>query len=80
LFTKNNLKKPDLYYAFKTWHKASVEFTKMFDTMERKGLIKILNRQKDKMEMEYSKKVNLEEKIQDEMRMHKVLSYHEDRK
>lgn len=48
--------------------------------MERKGLIKILNRQKDKMEMEYSKKVNLEEKIQDEMRMHKVLSYHEDRK
>lgn len=48
--------------------------------MERKGLIKILNRQKDKMEMEYSKKVSLEEKIQDEMKTHKVLSYHEDRK
>lgn len=48
----------------------------MFDTMERKGLIKILNKQKDKMEMEYSKKLSLEEKIQDEMRMHKVLSYH----
>ena len=39
-----------------------------------------MNRQKDKMEMEYSKKVDLEEKIQDEMRVHKVLSYHEDRK
>jgi hypothetical protein len=48
-----------LYYAFRTWHKASVEFTRLFDTMERKGLIKILNRQKDKMEMEYSKKVSL---------------------
>jgi len=27
--------------------------------MERKGLIKILNRQKDKMEMEYTKKTSL---------------------
>lgn len=30
--------------------------------------------------MEYSKKVSLQEKIHDEMKMHKVLSYHEDRK
>lgn len=77
---KNNLRRPDLYYAFKIWHKASVDFNKMFDTMERKGLIKILNRQKDKMEMEYSKKLSLEEKIHEEMKFHKLLSYHEDRK
>jgi hypothetical protein len=51
LFARNNLRKPDLYNAFRTWHKASVEFNRLFDTMERKGLIKILNRQKDKMEM-----------------------------
>ena len=23
-FTRNNLRRPDLYYAFKIWHKASV--------------------------------------------------------
>jgi len=32
-FTRNMLRKPDLFYAFKTWHKASTEFVKMFDTM-----------------------------------------------
>lgn len=31
--------------------------------MERKELIKILNRQKDKMEMEYSNKLSMDEKI-----------------
>lgn len=31
----------------------------MFDNMERKDLIKLLNRQKDKMEMEYSKKIEV---------------------
>lgn len=30
---KNNLRKPELHYAFKIWHKASVDFNKMFDTM-----------------------------------------------
>jgi hypothetical protein len=29
-FTRNMLRKPDLYSAFKTWHKASTEFNKMF--------------------------------------------------
>jgi hypothetical protein len=29
----------------------------MFENMERKDLIKILNRQKDKMEMEYTRKL-----------------------
>lgn len=48
--------------------------------MERKDLIRILNRQKDKMEMEYSKKVDLEEKIHEEMKFHKVFAYQEDRK
>ena len=32
-FTRNMLRKPDLYYAFKIWHKATTDFTKMFDTM-----------------------------------------------
>lgn len=45
-FIKNNLRKPDLCYAFRVWYKASQDFNKLFDTMERKGLIKILNRQK----------------------------------
>jgi hypothetical protein len=48
--------------------------------MERKSLIKILNRQKDKMEMEYTKKANLEERIHAEMAVHRVLAYQEDRK
>lgn len=56
---RNKLRKPDLYYAFKIWNKATKDFNKMFETMERKDLIKILNKQKDKMEMEYSKKINL---------------------
>lgn len=59
-FVRNNLRRPDVFYAFRIWHKASSDFNKLFDTMERKGLIKILNRQKDKMEMEYSKKISLE--------------------
>lgn len=46
---RNNLRKPEIAYAFKIWHKASLDFNKMFETMERKDLIKILNRQKDKM-------------------------------
>jgi hypothetical protein len=75
MMAKNNLRKPDLYYAFRIWHKASKDFNKMFETMERKDLIKILNRQKDKMEMEYSKKITLEEKILEEMKLHKVLAY-----
>jgi hypothetical protein len=41
-----------------------IDFRKLFETMERKDLIRLLNRQKDKMEMEYSKKVSVEEKIQ----------------
>jgi hypothetical protein len=49
--TRNNLRKPDLYYAFRIWHKATLDFNKTFETMERKSLMKILNRQKDKMEM-----------------------------
>lgn len=77
---KNNLRKPELYYAFRIWNKATKDFNKMFETMERKDLIKILNRQKDKMEMEYSKKITLEDKILQEMKLHKVLAYQEDRK
>lgn len=73
--TRNNLRKPDLYYAFRIWSKAAKDFNKMFDTMERKDLIRILNRQKDKMEMEYSKKLALDDKIHEEMKTHKVLAY-----
>ena len=72
---RNNLRRPDLFYAFKIWHKANTDFNKTFEIMERKGLIKILNRQKDKMEMEYTKKTSLEERIRDEMSVHKVLAY-----
>ena len=80
LMVRNNLRKPHLYYAFRTWHKATLEFNRTFETMERKDLIKILNKQKDKMEMEYSKKVTLEEKIGQEMAMHKVLAHQDTRK
>jgi hypothetical protein len=48
-----------VFYAFRVWHRASLDFNKTFETMERKSLIKILNRQKDKMEMEYTKKTSL---------------------
>jgi hypothetical protein len=37
----------------------------MFENMERKDLIKILNRQKDKMEMEYTRKLLVEQKVQE---------------
>jgi len=56
----NNSKRPELFYAFRIWNKAAKDFNKMFEIMERKDLIRILNRQKDKMEMEYSKKITLE--------------------
>lgn len=59
LMVHNYLRKPELAYAFRIWHKATKDFNHNFDTMERKDLIKLLNKQKDKMEMEYSKKVNL---------------------
>ena len=72
---RNNLRRPDLFYAFKIWHKATTDFNKTFEIMERKSLIKILNRQKDKMDMEYTKKTSLEERIRDEMSVHKVLAY-----
>lgn len=59
LILKNKLRKPDLYYGFKTWQNANKKFNDMFQIIERKQLIKILNKQKDKMEMEYSKKIAL---------------------
>ena len=49
LFVLNHLRKPDLLLPFKTWRKATADFRKNFESMERKELIKILNRQKDKM-------------------------------
>lgn len=63
LVVKNRIEKGDMYTAFKIWHNGVVELRKMFDSMERKELIRLLNRQKDKMEMEYSKKVEVEEKV-----------------
>lgn len=63
-FVLNHLRKPDLLLAFKTWQKAAAQFREDFDTMDRKELIKILNRQKDKMEMEYSHKLEVDEMIQ----------------
>ncbi len=48
-----------MYTAFKIWHNGVVELRKMFDSMERKDLIRILNKQKDKMEMDYSKKLEV---------------------
>ena len=77
---KNRLRKPDYKYAFDIWRRASQQFNKLFDTMDRKDLIRILNRQKDKMEIQYSKKISLDEKIYDEMQTHKVLAHQEDRK
>jgi hypothetical protein len=40
----------------------------------------VLNRQKDKMEMDYSKKVEVEQKVERELRRYKVLSYQDKRK
>ncbi len=40
----------------------------------------MLNRQKDKMEMDYSKKVEVEQKVERELRRYKVLSYQDKRK
>lgn len=48
---KNKIRKPDLYYGFKIWQNANKKFNEMFQVIERKQLIKILNKQKDKMEM-----------------------------
>lgn len=48
--------------------------------MERKELIKILNRQKDKMEMEYSNKLSMDEKIQGELHRYKIYSHQRDKK
>lgn len=50
-FVLNHLRRPDTLLAFRTWHKAATKFKEDFQNMERKELIKILNRQKDKMEM-----------------------------
>ena len=80
LIIKNKLRKPDLYYGFKTWQNANKKFNEMFQIIERKQLIKILNKQKDKMEMEYSKKIALIEKINEEMKVHKLLSHQEEKK
>ena len=80
LFIVNHMRKPDLFLPFKTWRKATSEFRDMFDNMERKDLIKILNRQKDKMEMEYSKKVEMDEKIEGELKRYKVLSHQREKK
>ena len=49
LFILNHIRKPDLLLPFKTWRKATSDFRDMFESMERKDLIKFLNRQKDKM-------------------------------
>lgn len=49
LFVLNHLRKPDLLLAFNTWKKAAAKFRDDFQNMERKELIKILNKQKDKM-------------------------------
>ena len=51
LIMKNKIRKPDLYYGFKIWQNANKKFNEMFQVIERKQLIKILTRQKDKMEM-----------------------------
>jgi len=50
-FVLNFLRKPDLFLAFKTWRGAATKFREDFQNMERKELIKMLNKQKDKMEM-----------------------------
>jgi hypothetical protein len=63
LVVKNRMEKGDMYTAFKIWQNRMVELRKMFDSMERKELIRLLNKQKDKMEMDYSKKVEVEEKV-----------------
>jgi len=49
LMVHNNLRKTELSFAFRIWHKATKEFNQTFETMDRKDLIRILNRQKDKM-------------------------------
>ena len=50
-FVLNHLRKPDLLLPFKTWRKATHELKDKLDNMEKKDLIKLLNRQKDKLEM-----------------------------
>ena len=79
-FVLNHLRKPDLLLPFKTWRKATSQFKDMFESMERKDLIKFLNRQKDKMEMQYSKKLEMDEKIDSQLRRYKVLSHQRDKK
>ena len=79
-FVLNHLRKPDVLLAFRTWQKAAKQFRDDFETMERKDLIKVLNRQKDKMEMEYSHKLEVDELIQRELRRYKVYAHQRERK
>ena len=48
-FVLNHLRKPDMLLAFRTWRNGTTKFRDDFQNMERKDLIKILNKQKDKM-------------------------------
>ena len=63
-FTLNHLRKPDLLLSFKTWKKATNQLKDKLENMEKKELIRLLNRQKDKLEMEYGKKVDMDEKVE----------------
>lgn len=72
LFVLNHLRKPDIFLAFRTWRKAAKEFKNQFEIMDRKDLIKIMNKQKDRMEIEYGQKLRLDEKIVDEIKKHRV--------
>lgn len=80
LFVLNHLRRPDTLLAFRTWRKASAKFKEDFQNMERKELIKVLNRQKDKMEMQYSNKLSIDEKIDQQLQRYKIFSHQRERK
>lgn len=76
----NYMRRPNLFTAFKTWKNAAAEFRENFNTMERKDLIKILNRQKDKMEMQYSHKLSVDEMIQHELNRYRIFAHQREKK
>ncbi len=54
--TLNYLRNPEIYRSFKRWRRMLSEEKENLENMSRAELIKLLQRQKDKLEVEYSKK------------------------
>lgn len=80
LFILNQLKKPDLLSVFGLWRKLNSKLKDTFNNMDRKQLIKVLNKEKVKLEIEYTQKLDIDEKIDKQLKRYKLLSYLKDKK